>query len=822
MGLKDHLLSGLALGAAMWPLAGHTEPATPAATAPIFAPELTSGITFTEEHSDNIFATRTHKLPDWISVVAPFANLRFRGSNGHLNVGASAAIGRYATYTSEDYNDYRVYGDGRYNISPSLTLFGGSSYERRHEDRSSPDARAGVTPTIYYVTRAFGAALKTFGWGSIRVGSTVDQFNYNNVPATGGGVIINDDRDRNMVTAGTRIGYNLNKTDEIFGMLTYDLRDYRLPVDDYGYMKDSAGARVSAGWRRRVGSNLEVEGYVGAIFQDYRDPRFSTVWSPDFGGRVIWSGIPGTTVTTIVERTLQETDLAGASGYLQTSGSFDVVHWIRPDLRVNGSATYAYNQYNEIDRVDQVASVGLGVRKYVTPHLFFGADLSHTSRDSSSIASSYNESRVMFRAGAVQAAVYKPDDFKKPEVPQEIRRTFYVGFQTGPTVVGTKLQGSRGNAGSLQADFAGDGWVGSILAGYGVYLGDWFLGLEADIGKGSGGWNHANVPNERVFSVSQQLSYGLSVLAGRTFQGGTMLYGKAGVTASRFDTDYELHSDSAHQRQTQGGLRIGMGGSVPITRQLSLRLEHTFAAFESYSINCCVEPPRPDAERDNFTNDETRTTVGLIYQFGADSKSVVPVSKTNFGGFYGGLQVGHEALWTRTTGPRESGRTLTADFGDTGFTGGIFAGYGRQLANIYIGGELEAELAKTTWDHLREPSGRTYSLENDGTFGASVRAGYVVNDTALLYARFGAVQSQLNVDYQRGNNNVSARDFVTGVRFGAGMEFPASESVFLRLDYTHTNYSRTSLITPPDQEMESYKSQTDLFRFGVLRRFQPH
>jgi opacity protein-like surface antigen len=513
---------------------------------------------------------------------------------------------------------------------------------------------------------------------------------------------------------------------------------------------------------------------------------------------------------------LQETDLEAASGYLQTAASLDVIHWIRPDLRVSGTATYALNQYNGIARVDQVATVGLGVRRYVTPHFFFGADAAHISRDSTDIARSYNEAVVTLRAGAVQAPVYQQADLERRDVPRESHGSLYVGLQTSLTVIGTKLQGPRGAFGTLQADFAGDGWANSIFAGYGVHMGDWFLALEADVGQGSGGWDHAHVPDERIFSVSRRLNYGVSGVVGRTFAGGTMLYGKGGIVAARFETNYLLTPNSTRIERTDAGLRLGVGGSVPISSHFAVRLEHTFSTFKSYDINCCIEPP--GGPPDNFSNDETVTSIGLVYRFNPPPGVVMPAPRVDFGGFYFGVQAGHEALWSRGGGPRESNTQLVADFGDTGFTVGGFAGYGLQFRSFYLGGELEAELSKTGWSHVREPSGRTFSIENDATYGAAIRAGYIVNNTALLYARVGVVQSQLDVNYRRGNNSIATEDWVTGLRFGGGMEFPVSKDLFLRLDYTHTNYRATSLITPPDQEIEHHRTRTDLFRLGVLRR----
>jgi len=778
--------------------------------------EFTSGVSVAEQYSDNIFATRTDKISDWITIVDPFANLRLQGDKGEINLGGNASIGRYATHHDENYNDYSTYANGRYNFSPMLSMTGGVAYDHLHEARSSPNARPGVTPTIYDVTRAFGVALMKLDQGSIRVGGTFDRFDYDNVARIGGGTVINDDRDRDMVTVGTRIGYSLNSMDELFGIFTYDTRDYRLPFDDFGFQKDSNGVRFSGGLRHQVSPTLDAEAYFGGIYQRYSDPRFGTVFVPDFGGQVRWTGIPGTTVTARLERTIQETDIEGSSGYLETAAFLNIIHWIRPNLRVDGGASYYLDQFRVTNRVDQVQSFGLGVRNYLTPHFYVGANFSRTTRDSTDLNFSYIESRATVRAGLVQEPAYKNEDFKKPEVPADSQGRFYIGIQTGISNLETKLEGPRGNNGTLQADFGDEGWSNGLFAGYGRYIGDWYLGLEADVSKATGGWDHAHVPGERIFAVSRDYEYGLSGIIGRSFKGGTMLYGKAGVVAAQFETDYQLRERGTQDRRTEGGIRVGVGVSAPIAHDVAVRLEHTYSAFDSYNIDCCISPP--GGPPDNFANNETITSVGLVYTFGGVPGAMMPANM-DYRGVYVGGQVGHDALSTLTTGPREAGTTLTAVFGDLGYTAGLFAGYGAQFGNLYMGGELEAELGKTHGNHQREGGGRSFAVEKQWSYGASLRAGYVVNDTALLYARIGVVGARFQVDFSRGSNRLAAQYNETGIRYGGGMEIPISNNFIARLDYTHTSYPEFSLVTPPNGEIEQFHPKEDLFRVGVLHKF---
>ncbi len=792
---------------------------TAAPTIPFLgAPEATSGVSASGIFDDNIYATRTDKKADWISVLNPFANVKFRGEKGELNVGGEASIGRYATYSDENYDDYSAYTNGRYNFSPMLSVTGGAAYDHQHESRSSPDARQGVTPTTYNVTRAFGAILlKPDDKNSVRLGATFDHFDYNNVSNSSGGTINNEDRDRDVFTVGTRVGHWLDDQNELFGIFTYDNRNYRLPMDDYGYQKDSDGVRFSAGLHHRVSGTLDGEVYAGGIYQRYVDPRFGTVFVPDFGGQVRWTGLPGTTVSSTLERTVQETDIQGASGYVQTEGSLNIQHWIRPDLRVDGRVSYALDKFNDIDRTDQVQSFGIGVRKYVTPHFYVGADFSRTTRDSSDPDYSYVDSRAMLTAGLAQEPAYKAEDFKKPDVPLGAQGRFFVGLQTGIGNLETKLQGSRGNNGTLKADFGDDTWASSVFGGYGVYLGNWYLALEADLGDASGGWNHDHSPNERVYSVERTWEYGLSGVIGRTFAGGTMLYGKAGVVAAEFKTDYQLRDKGTNDRRTEAGIRVGVGATAPITPNLSVRMEHTYSAFSSYNIDCCIEPAATGTP-DNFANDEVINSFGLVYTFGGVPGAMTSAN-INYQGFYVGGQIGHDALSTWMTGPRDGGTTRTADFGDLGYSGGAFGGYGLQLGNFYVGGELEADLGKVHSNQEREGGGRSFVTEKQWSYGASVRGGYVVNNTALLYARVGVVQTRFNVDFARGNNSLSDHYDETGLRFGGGMEFPVADDFIVRLDYTHTSYPQFKMVTPPSGEVEQFRPKDDLFRLGLLHQF---
>ena len=109
-------------------------------------PDLTvSGV-----YDDNIFATppRTEE-DDYIMIVSPSALIKSQWSKHELSLGAGADIGRYATNSDEDYEDYWVEADGRYDFAARSNVFGGTRFIRDHEDRASPDDVNGVEPTTF-------------------------------------------------------------------------------------------------------------------------------------------------------------------------------------------------------------------------------------------------------------------------------------------------------------------------------------------------------------------------------------------------------------------------------------------------------------------------------------------------------------------------------------------------------------------------------------------------------------------------------------------------------------------------------------------------
>lgn len=186
-----------------------------------------------------------------------------------------------------------------------------------------------------------------------------------------------------------------------------------------------------------------------------------------------------------------------------------------------------------------------------------------------------------------------------------------------------------------------------------------------------------------------------------------------------------------------------------------------------------------------------------------------------FNGPYVGLQGGYESFNIKGSGTGSgplAGDSAAINFGAEGLNGGLFAGYGKQFGKLYLGLEAEANVGSATSNNnITLTTGTiTANASHKYDFAASLRPGFMLNDTVLIYTRLGAVKSRFDAN---GNNNKS----LTGFRTGLGAEAIISSNVTARLDWAYTAYQSDTLIYPNGIVNLSPDSST--FRIGLAYNF---
>ena len=95
--------------------------------------------------------------------------------------------------------------------------------------------------------------------------------------------------------------------------------------------------------------------------------------------------------------------------------------------------------------------------------------------------------------------------------------------------------------------------------------------------------------------------------------------------------------------------------------------------------------------------------------------------------------------------------------------------------------------------------------------------GYVLPGGALAYGRAGVMYSKFDTQVTTTGNHFEESEFLLGLRVGMGLELPITEDVFARLEYSYTEYEKSSLATSGGPE--DFENSEGLFRAAIGWRF---
>ena len=202
-----------------------------------------------------------------------------------------------------------------------------------------------------------------------------------------------------------------------------------------------------------------------------------------------------------------------------------------------------------------------------------------------------------------------------------------------------------------------------------------------------------------------------------------------------------------------------------------------------------------------------------------------PPAQGTYSGFYLGAQYGYGGLTTKTFGPRGGGGFDSADMGGFGASDGLFAGWGTEIDNWYLGIEVDGGDSNAGWYHKKDKDdSRTMYVDKDTGYGLSARVGYQL-DGGLLLGKLGVVQTDFHSYYTENLYPAGAFDSKhteTGTRFGIGLEIPASRNLFVRTDFSYTHYDGYDVPYQSDvaaTTTESFDTDDTVFSIGLGWRF---
>ncbi|MBN9088886.1 MAG: outer membrane beta-barrel protein [Reyranella sp.] len=377
---------------------------------PIGSFRLFPDLELNEVYNDNIYATAngtSGRTASFIQVVKPTLDLRSDWNNHMLNLFAKGAFGFYSASSTENYQDFGVGLDGRFDIQRDWNVYGGGSFNRRHEDRGTPNVTTSLfSPTIYNQLVGNVGYYQRFNRLNVRIDGRLDNYTYfNNGLGTAQGVIQNSDRNRNEFRESARFGYEFSPGYQVWVRGSLNQRSYMTIPDSTGFNRNSSGWDLVGGVTVDLGGITSLEAFGGYIQQNYVDGRLSQISAPMFGLTGYWNPLRELMIRPFVRRTVEDSALTTAVSYVNTAFGADVTYNVRPNITLDAHGDYAIADYGSFpgvtqQRNEQYLTLRAGVLYRPTANFYVGPTYQYLHRSSNLPLNDYDQNMVMLRLGA--------------------------------------------------------------------------------------------------------------------------------------------------------------------------------------------------------------------------------------------------------------------------------------------------------------------------------------------------------------------------------------------------------------------------------------
>lgn len=159
-----------------------------------------------------------------------------------------------------------------------------------------------------------------------------------------------------------------------------------------------------------------------------------------------------------------------------------------------------------------------------------------------------------------------------------------------------------------------------------------------------------------------------------------------------------------------------------------------------------------------------------------------PAMAAPFAGPYVGVELGLDNYEVQAEDIFAPGDEFDGLSGN-GIVGGVFAGYDVAVGNAFIGLEAKASLsdASATYDDTVD----SLTVRAKETFGATARAGVMLNESTGVFARAGWANTKFKVNL----NGAAESDNDDALVLGAGLQSRVGSAASVRVEYVRTDYS---------------------------------
>ncbi len=349
-----------------------------------FYPTIDVGLVF----DDNILSANTNKKSSMVLDSAGRLLVRSDMPRHKLDFEFGVNNLTYLGNSNENHTNFFAGSIWRFDIDRSFNISGTAYAARLHEERGSAEAPGTADEPVPYTKLDATVSLnKSFNRLMVSVGAAVQNLNYSDVRATGGGTIDQDTRNGTILTSVTRASYEFSPGYRAFVNIEGNRRDFK-------NNRDSSGIEARGGVEFEISRLILGELSAGYLHQEYKTAGLRDIKGPAFRGSILWNPTPLMTLDMAAERRVSETTVAGASGRLDSIFSARLDYEVLRNIIMTPHASYQIGDYKGATREDKTLIAGLEgqylINRYMAAKVFY----EFTTRNSNAAGQDYDKNRI--------------------------------------------------------------------------------------------------------------------------------------------------------------------------------------------------------------------------------------------------------------------------------------------------------------------------------------------------------------------------------------------------------------------------------------------
>lgn len=329
-------------------------------------------------YNDSTRAQVNGASDDIIFSIAPSVTAQSQWANNALSATAFLQTNTFAKRSELNTTDFGASADGRLDVRRTWTIRGSGGYARLHEIRGTVGDLLTSNRYIEF-DRANGALSisEQINRVAIAVNASAQQYRFQNV-LTGGVLVDQTFRDRNVFDVGGRVSYQYSAVTSVFaGGSVSRIRYDRLQP---GLLdRGSDGFSGLAGVHFELSRLLRGEVGFGYIQQRFRDPRFAAFNGFNYNASFSYQPTALTSFSFAATRRLTDSALQNVGGVLASQFEVSVDHELLRNVSVAANIGYINYEYRGIDRTDRRFTYGAGARYKLNRYLSAALSYDRTS-----------------------------------------------------------------------------------------------------------------------------------------------------------------------------------------------------------------------------------------------------------------------------------------------------------------------------------------------------------------------------------------------------------------------------------------------------------